>query len=51
MSLEGAASLVRRKEILAASSQEEINAIREDYARTVTRPELGYPGGANLLIR
>jgi acetyl-CoA carboxylase carboxyltransferase component len=35
MSLEGAASLVRRKEILAATSQEEINAIREDYARTV----------------
>ncbi len=35
MSLEGAASLVRRREIRAARSQEEINAIREDYARTV----------------
>ncbi len=45
MSLEGAASLVRRKEIRAARSQEEINAIREDYARTVRDLSSGLRAG------
>jgi acetyl-CoA carboxylase carboxyltransferase component len=45
LSLEGAASLVRRKEILAARSQEEINAIREDYARSVRDLSSGLRAG------
>ena len=45
MSLEGAASLVRRKEIRAARTQEEINAIREDYARTVRDLSSGLRAG------
>lgn len=45
MSLEGAASLVRRKEIRAARSQEEVNAIREDYARSVRDLSSGIRAG------
>jgi acetyl-CoA carboxylase carboxyltransferase component len=45
MSLEGAASLVRRKEIRAARSQEEVNAIREDYARSVRDLSSGLRAG------
>jgi acetyl-CoA carboxylase carboxyltransferase component len=45
MSLEGAASLVRRKEIRAARSQEEINAIRNEYARSVRDLSSGIRAG------
>jgi acetyl-CoA carboxylase carboxyltransferase component len=45
MSLEGAASLVRRKEILAARTAEEAQAIREDYANTVRDMRSGLRAG------
>jgi acetyl-CoA carboxylase carboxyltransferase component len=48
MSLEGAAYLARRKEILAASTPEEARAIRDDYAETLRARESGVRAGQNF---
>lgn len=48
MSLEGAAYLVRRKEILAAKTPEEARAIRDDYANTVRDMQSGLRAGRNF---
>jgi acetyl-CoA carboxylase carboxyltransferase component len=45
MSLEGAAFLVRRKEIMAAKTPEEAKAIRDDYASTVRDLRSGLRAG------
>ena len=45
MSLEGAAYLVKRKEILAASSPEEARAIRDSYAETMRDAASGLRAG------
>ncbi len=48
MSLEGAAYLVRRKEILAAKTPEEALAIRDDYANTVRDMRSGLRAGMSF---
>lgn len=48
MSLEGAAYLVRRKEILAAKSPAEALAIRDEYANTVRDMQSGLRAGRNF---
>lgn len=48
MSLEGAAYLVRRKEILAAKTPEEALAIRDDYAKTVRDMRSGLRAGMSF---
>ena len=45
MSLEGAAYLVKRREILAAETPEEARAIRDDYAQTVRELNAGLRAG------
>jgi acetyl-CoA carboxylase carboxyltransferase component len=45
MSLEGAAFLVKRKEIRAAASPEEARTIRDDYARQMRDPASGVSAG------
>ena len=51
MSLEGAAYLVRRKEIQAAATPQEARAIRDDVRRAAARRGLGRAGRADLLLR
>jgi acetyl-CoA carboxylase carboxyltransferase component len=48
MSLEGAAYLARRKEILAAETPEEARAIRDEYATTLRARESGVRAGQNF---
>jgi acetyl-CoA carboxylase carboxyltransferase component len=48
MSLEGAAYLARRKEILAAATPEEARAIRDDYAETLRARESGVRAGQSF---
>ena len=48
MSLEGAAYLARRKEILAAKTPEEAKAIRDEYAETLRARESGVRAGQNF---
>jgi acetyl-CoA carboxylase carboxyltransferase component len=48
MSLEGAAYLVKRKEIMAADSPEEALAIRDEYANTLRERESGIRAGRNF---
>jgi acetyl-CoA carboxylase carboxyltransferase component len=48
MSLEGAAYLARRKEILAAKTPEEARAIRDEYANTLRARESGVRAGRNF---
>lgn len=48
MSLEGAAYLARRKEILAAKTPEEALAIRDEYANTLRDRESGIRAGQNF---
>jgi acetyl-CoA carboxylase carboxyltransferase component len=48
MSLEGAAYLARRKEILAAKTPEEARAIRDDYAETLRARESGIRAAQNF---
>ena len=48
MSLEGAAYLVKRKEILAAASPEEAQKIRDDYANTLRERESGVRAGQSF---
>jgi acetyl-CoA carboxylase carboxyltransferase component len=48
MSLEGAAFLVRRKEIMAARTPEEAKAIRDDYANTVRDLRSGLRAGRSF---
>ena len=45
MSLEGAAYLVKRKEIKAAGSEEEARAIRDGYAQEMRDPASGVSAG------
>ena len=45
MSLEGAAFLVKRKEIKAAADAAEARAIRDDYARQMRDPASGVSAG------
>jgi acetyl-CoA carboxylase carboxyltransferase component len=48
MSLEGAAYLARRKEILAAKTPEEARQIRDDYAETLRARDSGLRAGQNF---
>lgn len=48
MSLEGAAYLVKRKEILAAGTPEEAQKIRDDYANTLRERESGVRAGQSF---
>ena len=48
MSLEGAAYLVKRKEILAAETPAEALAIRQEYANTLRERESGVRAGSNF---
>jgi acetyl-CoA carboxylase carboxyltransferase component len=48
MSLEGAAFLVRRKEIMAAKTPDEAKAIRDDYANTVRDMRSGLRAGRSF---
>lgn len=48
MSLEGAAFLVKRKEILAAQTPEEAQKIRDDYASTLRERESGVRAGQSF---
>jgi acetyl-CoA carboxylase carboxyltransferase component len=48
MSLEGAASLVKRKEILAAESKEEAMSIRNEYAEKMREQASGLSAGRNF---
>jgi acetyl-CoA carboxylase carboxyltransferase component len=48
MSLEGAAYLARRKEILAGKTPEEAKAIRDEYANTLRERESGIRAGQNF---
>ncbi len=48
MSLEGAAYLTKRKEILAAKTPEEALAIRDEYANTLRARESGVRAGRNF---
>lgn len=50
MSLEGAAYLVKRKEIQAASSKEEALAIRNEYAETMRDQTSGLRAGRNFMF-
>lgn len=48
MSLEGAAFLVKRKEIQAARTPEEAQQIRDDYANTLRERESGVRAGQSF---
>ena len=48
MSLEGAAFLVKRKEIMAAKTPDEAQAIRNEYAETLRKRESGISAGRNF---
>lgn len=50
MSLEGAAFLVKRKEIRAAGTAEEARAIRDAYAEEMREPASGVAAGRNLMF-
>lgn len=50
MSLEGAAFLVKRKEIKAAANPEDARAIRNAYAEEMREPASGVAAGRNLMF-